>query len=66
VINEDPGAWNAFHPDCGVVKLDTRIVRLSLLRTVSGSRRPYAAKIRSDMVFSGNGWMRYLDRYPAH
>jgi hypothetical protein len=65
VINEDPGAWNAFHPDCGVVKLDN--TNRQIVSTKNGLRkagRPYAAKIRSDMVFSGNGWMRYLDRYP--
>ncbi len=65
VLSEDPGAWNAFHPDADEVKLDNgnrQIVstRNGLLR----ARRPYAAKIRTDMVFTGNSWMKAWGKYP--
>jgi hypothetical protein len=66
VVNEDPGAWNAFRPEAGKVRLDN--TNRQILSTRNGLRRAtrkYAAKLRSDMIFSGNGWMQYYDRYPA-
>jgi hypothetical protein len=65
VLNEDPGAWNAFRPDAGDVKLDN--TNRQILSTKNGLRTvttKYAAKIRSDMIFQGNEWMRYYDQYP--
>ena len=65
VISEDPGACNAFHPDCGIVKLDnTNRQIVSTRNGLKRAQRKYAAKIRTDMVFSGNSWMHHYDRYP--
>lgn len=66
VLNDDPGAWNAFRPDAGDIKLDN--TNRQIVSTKAGLRkasRRYAAKIRSDMIFQGNQWMKYYDRYPA-
>lgn len=66
VRNDDPGAWNAFRPECGEVKLDnTNRQIVSTKNGLYAATRRYAAKIRSDMIFQGNQWMHYFDRYPA-
>ena len=62
--NEDPGAFNAFWPESGFVKLDNTNRQIESSR--QGLRRAsckYAAKMRSDMIFGGSGWMQYFDRY---
>lgn len=65
IRNEDPGAWNAFRPNSGKIKLDN--TNRQIVSTKNGLRaatRRYAAKVRSDMIFQGNGWMQYIKRYP--
>jgi hypothetical protein len=65
VSNDDPGAWNALKPEVGLVKLDnTNRQILSTKNGLYAATRKYAAKIRSDMIFSGNEWMQYYHRYP--
>ncbi len=64
--NEDPGAWNAFRPEAGGVKLDN--TNRQIVSSRNGLKRAggrYAAKLRSDMIFGGRQWMQYLDRYPS-
>jgi hypothetical protein len=65
IRNEDPGAWNAFKPESGEVKLDnTNRQIVSTRNGLEAATRKYAGKIRSDMIFQGNSWMRYFHRYP--
>ncbi len=66
VWNDDPGAWNAFHPEAGEVKLDnTNRQIVSTKNGLKEASRKYAAKVRSDMVFQGREWMQHYDLYPA-
>ncbi|MDP9171072.1 MAG: WavE lipopolysaccharide synthesis family protein, partial [Acidobacteriota bacterium] len=65
ILNEDPGAWNAFRPGAEV-KLDN--TNRQIVSTRNGLRAAggrYAAKVRSDMIFQGNDWLRHYDLYPA-
>jgi hypothetical protein len=65
VLNEDPGAYNAFRPETRHVLPDN--TNRQIVSSRGGLRRAtrkYAAKVRSDLIFSGNGWMRHYDRYP--
>ena len=65
IRNEDPGAWNAFRPGCGEVKLDnTNRQIVSTRKGLHAATRRYAAKIRSDMIFQGSRWMEHIGRYP--
>jgi hypothetical protein len=66
ILNEDPGACNVLQPGGSGIKLDN--TNRQIVSSRSGLRaatRKYAAKVRSDMIFSGNEWMSHCDRYPA-
>ncbi len=65
IRNQDPGAWNAFRPGCGEVKLDnTNRQIVSTKNGLHAATKKYAAKIRSDMIFQGDQWRRHFERYP--
>jgi hypothetical protein len=64
IRNEDPGASNAFKPESGEIKLDnTNRQIVSTKNGLHAATRRYAAKIRSDMIFRGNDWMRHVGQY---
>jgi len=65
VLSDDPGQVNCARPDSGQVvpdNLNRQIVSskngLSLVTT------EYAVKMRSDLIFAGNNWMRYFGKFP--
>jgi hypothetical protein len=63
VLSEDPGACNAFRPGTSRVQFDnTNRQIVSSRNGLRRATRKYAAKVRSDMIFSGNGWMQHTER----
>jgi hypothetical protein len=65
VLSEDPGAHNAFGRGTRLVQLDN--TNRQIVSSRSGLRRAtrkYAAKVRSDLIFSSNRWMQHYDQYP--
>lgn len=65
LLNEDPGAENAFRPGAEVKLDNTNRMIVSTRNGLRHATRRYAAKVRSDMIFRGNSWMKHFHKYPA-
>jgi hypothetical protein len=65
VTSEDPGAIDPHTAEYGAPRLDnTNRQIVSTKNGLKHATRKYAAKLRSDLIFTGNDWMQYFDRYP--
>jgi hypothetical protein len=65
VLSADPGAWNFMLPG------DPRVLRSNGNRQIVSTRAGlkhvgtrFAAKVRSDVVLSGNAWLDLWDKFP--
>lgn len=62
VLSDDPGAFPQLHDPRYFYNVNRQIVS-----TAAGLRvaaRPFAMKLRSDMLLSGRGFLDYFNRYP--
>jgi len=65
VLSADPGAVLSMAPDFPIVCHNNG--NRQLVSTKAGLRaasRPFAAKLRSDLLLQGSGWLEHWDRYP--
>lgn len=66
VLNHDPGAVDPHTSGYGVPRLDNMNRQIVSTRNgLARATRKYAAKVRSDLIFQGNQWIEYVDRYQA-